>query len=109
VLPQIGSYPPELLDGGTPCAQTDPELFFPEKGGSAKTPKRMCWGDEAAGISQCPVREACLQYALDNDERFGVWGGYSERERRKIRGQVDATGEPLNDDDLFGVDQEVAA
>ncbi|ADP83820.1 WhiB family transcriptional regulator [Pseudofrankia inefficax] len=59
------------------CAQTDPEAFFPEKGQSAREAKRVCAG--------CEVRSECLQYALDNDERFGVWGGLSERERRARR------------------------
>ncbi len=59
------------------CAQTDPELFFPEKGGSTREPKRVCMG--------CSVKEECLEYALANDERFGVWGGLSERERRRLK------------------------
>jgi WhiB family redox-sensing transcriptional regulator len=59
------------------CAQTDPEAFFPEKGGSTRDAKRICTG--------CAVRAQCLEYALDNDERFGIWGGLSERERRKLR------------------------
>lgn len=59
------------------CAQTDPEAFFPEKGGSTRDAKRICTG--------CQVRAECLEYALQNDERFGIWGGLSERERRKLR------------------------
>ena len=59
------------------CAQTDPEAFFPEKGGSTREAKRICDG--------CEVRSQCLEYALANDERFGIWGGLSERERRKLR------------------------
>lgn len=62
------------------CAQTDPEAFFPEKGGSTRDAKRVC--------SECPVREACLEYAMENDERFGIWGGLSERERRRLRKQA---------------------
>ncbi|MFW0108330.1 WhiB family transcriptional regulator [Rothia sp. P7181] len=62
------------------CAQTDPEAFFPEKGGSTRDAKRVC--------NECPVREACLEYAMDNDERFGIWGGLSERERRRLRKQT---------------------
>jgi WhiB family redox-sensing transcriptional regulator len=58
------------------CAQTDPDAFFPEQGGSSKCAKSICM--------QCPVRRECLEYALDTAERFGVWGGYSERERRVI-------------------------
>ncbi len=59
------------------CAQTDPEAFFPEKGGSTREAKRICLG--------CEVRTECLEYALANDERFGIWGGLSERERRRLR------------------------
>jgi len=59
------------------CAQTDPEAFFPEKGGSTREAKRVC--------SSCEVRAECLEYALENDERFGIWGGLSERERRRMR------------------------
>jgi WhiB family redox-sensing transcriptional regulator len=59
------------------CAETDPEAFFPEKGGSTREAKRVCVG--------CEVRAECLEYALANDERFGIWGGLSERERRRLR------------------------
>ena len=62
------------------CAQTDPEAFFPEKGGSTREAKRVCTG--------CDVRAECLEYALANDERFGIWGGLSERERRKLKKRV---------------------
>jgi WhiB family transcriptional regulator, redox-sensing transcriptional regulator len=72
------------LLGGAPdwaeralCAQTDPEAFFPEKGGSPNEAKRIC--------SRCDVKAECLEYALANDERFGVWGGLSERERRRLK------------------------
>jgi WhiB family redox-sensing transcriptional regulator len=59
------------------CAETDPEAFFPEKGGSTRDAKRVCTG--------CAVRAECLEFALANDERFGIWGGLSERERRRLR------------------------
>lgn len=59
------------------CAQTDPEAFFPEKGGSTRDAKRVCSG--------CEVRAECLSFALTNDERFGIWGGLSERERRRLK------------------------
>jgi len=79
---------PWVVDGdlypGTPewqeralCAQTDPEAFFPEKGGSTREAKKVCLS--------CDVRGECLEYALANDERFGIWGGLSERERRKLK------------------------
>lgn len=59
------------------CAETDPEAFFPEKGGSTREAKRICTG--------CEVRAQCLEYALAHDERFGIWGGLSERERRRLK------------------------
>ena len=59
------------------CAQTDPEAFFPEKGGSTREAKKVCTG--------CEVKGECLEYALENDERFGIWGGLSERERRRLK------------------------
>ncbi|WP_407685598.1 WhiB family transcriptional regulator [Mycobacterium sp. HUMS_1102779] len=59
------------------CAQTDPEAFFPEKGGSTREAKKICLG--------CEVRSECLDYALAHDERFGIWGGLSERERRRLK------------------------
>ena len=62
------------------CAQTDPEAFFPEKGGSTREAKRVC--------QSCEVRQECLEYALGNDERFGIWGGLSERERRRLKRQI---------------------
>ena len=59
------------------CAQTDPEAFFPEKGGSTREAKKICLG--------CEVRHEFLDYALAHDERFGIWGGLSERERRRLK------------------------
>ncbi|MEU7074697.1 WhiB family transcriptional regulator [Streptomyces narbonensis] len=62
------------------CGQVDPELFFPEKGGSVKEPKEVC--------AVCPVRVQCLNWALTNDVRHGVWGGLSDRERTRLRRQA---------------------
>jgi WhiB family redox-sensing transcriptional regulator len=59
------------------CAETDPELFFPEKGGSTAAAKALC--------EKCAIRADCLDYALAHGERFGIWGGLSERERRRLR------------------------
>jgi WhiB family redox-sensing transcriptional regulator len=55
----------------------DPDLFFPERGASTREAKEVCRG--------CVAREDCLEYALDNGEKFGIWGGMSERERRRLR------------------------
>jgi len=62
------------------CAQTDPEAFFPEKGGSTREAKKVC--------RACEVQAECLEYALGHDERFGIWGGMSERERRRLKRQA---------------------
>jgi WhiB family transcriptional regulator, redox-sensing transcriptional regulator len=59
------------------CMGVDPDLFFPERGASTKEAKEVCRG--------CVVREDCLEFALANGEKFGIWGGLSERERRRIR------------------------
>lgn len=59
------------------CAQTFPDAFFPEKGGSTREAKQVCLA--------CEVKAQCLAYALENQERFGVWGGLSERERRRLQ------------------------
>lgn len=61
------------------CLGVDPDLFFPERGASTREAKEVCKG--------CVVREDCLEYALANGEKFGIWGGLSERERRRIRRQ----------------------
>jgi WhiB family redox-sensing transcriptional regulator len=58
------------------CAQVDPDAFFPEKGGSTRAAKEIC--------TRCRVRIECLRFAIANDERFGVWGGLSDRERRHL-------------------------
>src|SRR6266508_4284903 len=61
------------------CLGVDPDLFFPERGASTREAKEVCRG--------CVVRDSCLEYALVNGEKFGIWGGMSERERRRIRRQ----------------------
>ena len=66
---------PDWMDHAL-CNQTDPELFFPELGGSTKQAKALCLS--------CEVRAECLDYALDHEEQFGVWGGLSEHERRRL-------------------------
>ena len=77
-IPNNGTGNPDLgWQERALCAQTDPEAFFPEKGGSTREAKRVCMS--------CDVRSECLEYALAHDERFGIWGGLSERERRRLK------------------------
>jgi WhiB family transcriptional regulator, redox-sensing transcriptional regulator len=59
------------------CRQSDPDIFFPDPSGSTRRAKQVC--------QACPVTTACLQYALGHDERFGVWGGLDEQERRQLQ------------------------
>lgn len=59
------------------CAQVGPEMFFLDVGQSSKSAKEMC--------RSCPVLEQCREYAIVHDERFGIWGAMSERERKKER------------------------
>lgn len=61
------------------CIGVDPDIFFPERGASTKEAKGIC--------TACEVRPDCLEYALENSEKFGIWGGTSERERRRLRRQ----------------------
>lgn len=59
------------------CKGAPPEMFFGHSGEHVILAQRVC--------AKCPVRQECLQYALDNNEANGVWGGMSERQRRTIR------------------------
>lgn len=61
------------------CLGVDPDLFFPERGASTDEARAVC--------APCPVRTECLEFALANYETHGIWGGKSERERRRIRRQ----------------------
>jgi WhiB family redox-sensing transcriptional regulator len=59
------------------CLTCDPELFYPQKGQTGEDAKEVC--------RRCPVRAECLNAALEGRERFGIWGGMTERERRRYR------------------------
>jgi len=71
----VGDPPGEWYADGL-CAQTDPEIFYPDKGGSTREAKAIC--------QRCPVIEPCRDWAVSTGQRFGVWGGLSERERRAL-------------------------
>ena len=62
-----------------PCSQTAPELFFPEpheSGANVALAKQVC--------AACPVRQECLEWALDRGEKFGIYGGLTSTQRRKV-------------------------
>jgi WhiB family redox-sensing transcriptional regulator len=63
-----------LLRGA--CRGVDPEIFYPVSEEDAEEAKAICMA--------CNVRETCLEFALVNRERDGVWGGATERERRRV-------------------------
>jgi WhiB family transcriptional regulator, redox-sensing transcriptional regulator len=64
------------------CRQVDPELFFPV----GTTGPAIDQVGRAKGICQaCPVREACLGWALRNQIAFGIWGGTTEEDRQILR------------------------
>lgn len=65
------------------CAQTDPDLFFPEKGGNNRRPIAVC--------RECPVRIPCLDDALRTDERWGIRGGLSPLARQRLLRDIKAS------------------
>lgn len=72
------SYDTEEWRDEALCAQTDPDLFFPDVGGTHATEARnVCLA--------CPVRLRCMQHAIKENETVGIWGGLSPRARLKLR------------------------
>lgn len=59
------------------CRELPPEWFHPGRGESTRDAKAVC--------ATCPVRPECFEWAVTRPEKFGIWGGTSERERRRIR------------------------
>jgi WhiB family transcriptional regulator, redox-sensing transcriptional regulator len=76
--------PPSWVESAL-CAQVGPDVFHPDKGESNSTAKRICNGDPKRGIAPCPVLEPCRDWALETEQTWGVYGGLSARERRKLR------------------------
>jgi hypothetical protein len=79
----IANMPP--FDHGL-CAETDPEAFFPEKGGSTREARSIC--------ARCSALVACLDYAIANEIDHGIWGGTTSRQRRAIRHAMHAATQP---------------
>ncbi|WP_455424317.1 WhiB family transcriptional regulator [Amycolatopsis thailandensis] len=86
---------PKWMDDGI-CSQTDPEEFYPKKGGPTRFAKAIC--------ARCPVIADCLQYALDNNEHFGIWGGMTERERHRLEhGRLRPQEDPVVIEEVLGL------
>lgn len=74
--PDDGPEDPNAWKVGALCAQTDPDIFYPEKGGSVREAKALC--------RQCPITQRCLEEALANREVYGIWGAMTSRERHRL-------------------------
>lgn len=77
MLPESELFPEESWRQLALCAQTEPNLWFPEQGAPARAAKAIC--------RRCPVQAPCLEYALNDPSLEGVWGGFSQRERQMLR------------------------
>lgn len=67
---------PEAWRDRAACLDAEAEVFFPLSGGSTVVARAFC--------DRCPVRAECLEYAVDRAEPFGIWGGMSELDRRRL-------------------------
>lgn len=76
-IDEPGSLPGEWVERGLCKDHPNPDLWFPERGASVTEAKAVC--------RVCPVQAECLQHAIRNSETHGIWGGRSERERRRMR------------------------
>jgi WhiB family redox-sensing transcriptional regulator len=72
--------PPDYWQDRAACFGIDPDVFFPFSEEEA--------GPALAFCLRCPIREECLAWALKNGERYGVWGGLTEQQRRRLQRQV---------------------
>lgn len=74
-LPSFPAAPGKWVNSAL-CAEIDPELWFPEQGGLSAPARRMC--------HRCPVVQDCLDYALETAQQWGVWGGATASERKRM-------------------------
>ncbi|GGQ67754.1 MULTISPECIES: WhiB family transcriptional regulator [Streptomyces] len=69
------------------CRHEDPDLFFPI---GTSGPALLQMEQAKAVCGRCPVREACLDWAMETDQTLGVWGGTGENERRALKRRIRA-------------------
>jgi len=66
-----------INENGEPvCSQTDPEMWYPDKGEAVAAAKKLC--------NTCPIKNICLEFAIVNHETHGIWGGVGAGERRRL-------------------------
>jgi WhiB family redox-sensing transcriptional regulator len=70
------------------CKGSDNDLWFPERGDNGIHAKAVCWS--------CPVRLECLTHAMEHNEREGIWGGYSARQRSRMKEAASRRRKPIN-------------
>ena len=72
--------PPDFWQDRAACFGIDPDVFFPITEDQAESALAFC--------NVCRIREDCLAWALKNGERYGVWGGMTEQQRRRVQRRV---------------------
>ena len=91
-----GDFPDFKEHGTPPCAETDPELFFPpdefntlENFHNSNSGMAIAKNREAVKIcNSCPYIKECLSYALDRPDVYGIWGGTSHEQRKRMRSEA---------------------
>ena len=81
---ETGSMVGEWADQGLCRTHPNPDLWFPGRGEATEPAKAIC--------RVCPVQAECLEHAVRHGEKHGIWGGKSERERRRYRRSVSKRG-----------------
>ena len=69
------------------CSGVDPDVFFPRRGEDTSRAKSLC--------RQCPVRSECLEWALETQQKHGIWGGMTEGQLRRLRRPIVVTAAPV--------------
>ena len=81
-LPRVAPPSRQPWQERAACAGEIGVLFYPPMRAEKKAVRLRREAHAISVCQQCPVREECLQYAIDHDERYGIWGGLTDRERR---------------------------
>ena len=86
-------YPDFHKHGETPCSSYNPEAFFPDP----EIPGSVDAIEEAVKVCKvCPYQHDCLLYALEANEEWGIWGGSTKEERKRIRRRASRRGVPVS-------------